>query len=59
MKKTATIISFILILVIFPFLGSGAFADFLDTGSFPLDSLLDPVTIFLFGIGLMFVGSRA
>ncbi|WP_419659950.1 hypothetical protein [Desulfosarcina variabilis] len=59
MKKTAAMISLILLLVIFPFLGSGAFADLLDKGSFTIDSLLDPVNLFLLGIGLTFVGSRA
>jgi hypothetical protein len=52
-------ISMILLLVIFPFLGSGALANFIGTGSFPLQSLVDPVNLFLFGIGLTFVGSRA
>ena len=59
MKKTTTIISLILLFVIFPFLGSGAFANFLGTGSFPLKSFVDPVNLFLFGIGLTFVGTRA
>ena len=59
MKRTAAMISLILLLVIFPFLGSGAFADFLDKGSFTMESLFDPVNLFLLGIGLTFVGSRA
>jgi hypothetical protein len=58
-RKTATLISLMLILVIFPLLGSGAFADFLGTGSFHLKSLVDPVNLLLLGIGLTFVGSRA
>jgi hypothetical protein len=58
-KRTAAMISLILLLVIFPFLGSGAFADFLDKGSFTMESLFDPVNLFLLGIGLTFVGSRA
>jgi hypothetical protein len=58
-KRTAAMISLILLLVIFPFLGSGAFADFLDKGSLTMESLFDPVNLFLLGIGLTFVGSRA
>jgi hypothetical protein len=58
-KKAATLISLIFLLVIFPFLGSGAFADFIGSGSFPLIAKIDPVNLFLFGIGLTFAGSRA
>lgn len=58
-KKTASMISLILLLVIFPFLGSGAFANFIGTGSLALKLSVDPVNLFLFGIGLTFVGSRA
>lgn len=59
MKKTAVAISLILLLVIFPFLSSGAFADFIGKGSLPLIQLVDPVNFFLFGIGATFVGTRA
>ncbi len=59
MKKTAIFISLILLLVIFPFLNSGAFADFIGSSSLPLALQIDPVNLFLFGIGLTFVGSRA
>jgi hypothetical protein len=52
-------ISLVLLLVIFPLLGSGALADFIGAGSFPLQSMVDPVNLFLLGIGLTFVGSRA
>jgi len=58
-KKTITIVALIILLVIFPLLGSGAFADFVGAGAFPLASLVDPVNLFLFGIGLTFVGTRA
>jgi hypothetical protein len=58
-KKISAIISLILLLVIFPFLGSGAFANFFGGGSLGLKALVDPVNLFLFGIGLTFVGTRA
>ena len=59
MKTTTAIIAVILVLVIFPLLGSGAFADFIGKGSLPISLFADPVNLFLLGIGLTFVGSRA
>ena len=48
----------LLLLVVFPFLGSGAFADLFGKAASPVTSMLEPVNILLFGIGLTFAGSR-
>lgn len=58
MKTNTAILAIILILVIFPLLGSGAFADFIGKGSLPIALFTDPVNLFLLGMGLTFVGSR-
>ncbi len=59
MKKTIFLITPILLLVAFPLFGSGAFADFIGKRPIPMDLMLEPVNMLLFGIGLMFAGSRA
>jgi hypothetical protein len=56
-KKTAVLITLILVLVIFPLLNSDAFADFIGSGSLPMNVLSEPVTMILFGVGLMVFGS--
>jgi len=56
-KKTAVLLSLIFVLVIFPLLNSGAFADFIGTGSLPMNMLSEPVNMILFGAGLMAFGS--
>ena len=57
-KKYTLNIALIILFLIFPLLGSGAFADLIGNGAFPLASVVDPVNLFLFGIGLTFVGTR-
>ena len=57
MKKTAVLVTLILVLVIFPLLNSGAFADFIGSGSLPINMLSEPVNMILFGAGLMVFGS--
>lgn len=56
MKKTAALITLILLLVVFPLLSSGAFADFIITGALPMNMLSEPVIVFLFGAGLLVLG---
>ena len=56
-KKTATLITLILVLVVFPLLNSGAFADFIGSGALPMNVLSEPVNMILFGAGLMVFGS--
>ncbi|BBO90035.1 hypothetical protein [Desulfosarcina ovata] len=57
MKKTAAFITLILLLVIFPLIGSGAFADFVGKGSLPIHVLSEPLIMLLFGAGLVTFGS--
>lgn len=57
MKKTAAIITLMLLLVVFPLVGSGAFADFIGNGTLPINVLTEPVYMLLFGAGLMFAGT--
>lgn len=57
MKQTAVLISLILVLVVFPLLNSGAFADFIGTGTLPMNMLSEPVNMLLFGAGLMVFGT--
>jgi hypothetical protein len=56
-KKTAVLVTLILVLVIFPLLNSGAFADFIGSGSLPINMLSEPVNMILLGAGLMVFGS--
>ncbi|GAB6906083.1 hypothetical protein DESC_730081 [Desulfosarcina cetonica] len=57
MKKTTAAIALILLLVIFPFLGSDAFADFVGSGSLPLHVFSEPLVMLLFGATLVGFGS--
>jgi hypothetical protein len=57
-KKTAAPVTLILLLVVFPLLNSGAFADFIGSGPLPMNMLSEPVTMILFGAGLMVFGNR-
>ena len=57
MKKTAAFITLVLILVIFPLVGSGAFADFIGAGALPINMLAEPLNMILFGAGMMVAGS--
>lgn len=57
MKKTALLFALILVLVVFPLLSSGAFADFIGTGALPMNLLSEPLNMILFGTGLMIFGS--
>ena len=59
MKKNIVLMLAILLLVISPFLGSEALANFLGTSAMEVKSYVDPVYVFLFGIGVTFVGTRA
>jgi hypothetical protein len=56
-KKTAALFTLICILVVFPVLNSGAFADFIGAGSLPKTLLSEPLNMFLFGAGLMAFGT--
>ncbi len=57
MKKTAVLLALIFVLVVFPLLNSGAFADLIGTGSLPINLLSEPLNMALFGAGLMAFGS--
>jgi len=56
-KKTAILVALILVLVVFPLLSSGAFADFIGTGTLPMNLLSEPLNMIVFGAGLMAFGS--
>jgi len=59
MKKAILyIVPILLLLFVFPLLGSGALADLLGKAYSPVMSVLEPVNLLLFGIGLTFAGSR-
>jgi hypothetical protein len=59
-KKVILIIMLLLLLlVLFPVLGSEAFADFIGTGPLSMKLLIEPVNMLLLGIGLTFIGTRA
>jgi hypothetical protein len=58
-KKTAITITLLLLLVLFPLMGSGALADFIGSDSPTMKLLIEPVNLLLLGIGLTFVGTRA
>lgn len=57
MKKTAVLLTLIFVLVVFPLLNSGAFADFIGSGTLPINMLSEPLNLVLFGAGLMAFGS--
>ena len=57
MKKTAVLLALIFVLVVFPLLNSGAFADFIGSGTLPINMLSEPLYLVLFGAGLMAFGS--
>ena len=57
MKKTAALFTLIFILVVFPVLNSGAFADFIGAGSLPKTLLFETLNMFLFGAGLLSFGT--
>jgi hypothetical protein len=57
-KKTAVLLALIFLLVVFPLINSGAFADFIGTGTLPGTMLSEPLNLLLFGAGLMVFGSR-
>lgn len=57
MKKTAALLALIFVLVVFPLLNSGAFADFIGAGKLPMDVFSEPLTMLFFGAGLMVFGS--
>ena len=59
MKIKAALLTLALLLVAFPIFNLGAFADFIGPGKLPMTMALDPVNMILFGIGLMFAGTRA
>ncbi len=57
MKKTAVLLALIFLLVVFPLINSGAFADLIGTGTLPGNLLTEPLNMLLFGGGLMMFGS--
>lgn len=57
MKKTAVLLTLLFVLVVFPLLNSGAFANFIGTGSLPMNLLSEPMNMLLFGVGLIAFGS--
>ena len=57
MKKTAVLFTLIFVFVIFPLLSSGAFADFIGTGVFPVRLLSEPFSMLVFGTGLLAFGN--
>ncbi|MCB2147575.1 MAG: hypothetical protein KQI81_13955 [Deltaproteobacteria bacterium] len=58
MKKTAALLTLIFLFVVFPLINSGAFADFIGKGALPMNLLSEPLSMFLFGAGLMVFGTR-
>jgi hypothetical protein len=56
-NKTAVLLTLIFVLVIFPLLNYGAFADFIGSGTLPMNLLSEPLNLFIFGAGLMVFGS--
>jgi len=56
-KRTAVLLTLIFVLVVFPLLNSGAFADFIGSGTLPVNMLSEPLNLVLFGAGLMAFGS--
>lgn len=59
MKKTISLTTLILVLVLFPMINSGAFANFIGNGTMQMNLVADPVNLILLGIGFTFVGTRA
>ncbi len=57
MNKTAFLLALIFVLVIFPLLNSGAFADLIGSGTLPINLLSEPLNLLIFGAGLMVFGS--
>ena len=57
MKKTAVLFTLIFVLVVFPLLNSGAFANLIGNGTLPMSLLSEPLNMLLFGAGLMAFGS--
>ena len=57
MKKTAALSTLIFVLVVFPLLNSGAFADFIGMGMLPKTLLSEPLNMLLSGAGLMAFGT--
>ena len=57
MKKIAAFVTLVLLLVVFPLLGSGAFAEFIGAGTLPMNILAEPLNMILFGAGMMIAGS--
>lgn len=58
MKKTAASLTLIFVLMIFPLLNSGAFANFIVTDNLPMNMLSEPFNMLLFGTSLLAIGSR-
>jgi len=56
-KKATVLFTLILVLVVFPLLSSSAFADFIGNGTLPTSLLSEPLTMIVFGAGLMAFGS--
>lgn len=56
-KKTSILVTLILVLVVFPLINSGAFADFIGTGALPSNLLSEPLSMIVFGAGLIIFGS--
>jgi hypothetical protein len=56
-KKTAVLLALIFLLVVFPLINSGAFADFIGAGILPGTMLSESLNMLLFGAGLMVFGS--
>ena len=59
MKTTATLFALILFVVVFPQFERGVFADPFGPEGLPLYAAIEPVNMILFGIGLLFAGTRA
>ena len=57
MKKVAILFTLIFVLVVFPVLSSGAFADFIGTHAIRIDLLSEPLSLLLFGAGLIAFGT--
>jgi hypothetical protein len=57
LNKTAVLLTLIFVLVVFPLLNSGAFADLIGNGTLPMNLLSEPLNLLIFGAGLMVFGS--
>lgn len=59
MKTVVTLFALILFVLVFPLVDTGVFAEPIGPEGLPLFAAIEPVNMILFGIGLLFAGTRA